>query len=71
MENPETIVCAEVFVIPVGSPRCLPRLRSDNGKNFVRANREARHFSDGFEMEEIQSELSSRNEPVNPSEGGV
>ncbi|XP_070145039.1 uncharacterized protein [Drosophila kikkawai] len=53
------------------------RLRSDNGKNFVGADREARRFGDVFETERIQSELSSRsiewvfNWPSNPSEGGV
>ncbi|XP_070144891.1 uncharacterized protein [Drosophila kikkawai] len=53
------------------------RLRSDNGKNFVGADREARRFGDVFETERIQSELSSRsiewvfNCPSNPSEGGV
>ncbi|XP_043063169.1 uncharacterized protein LOC122319634 [Drosophila yakuba] len=50
---------------------------SDNGKNFVGADREARRFGDVFEMEKIQSELSSRiiqwifNCPVNPSKSGV
>ncbi|XP_043950539.1 uncharacterized protein LOC122818942 [Drosophila biarmipes] len=53
------------------------RLRSDNGKNFVGADREAKRFGDVFEMERIQSELSSRsiewvfNCPSNLSEGGV
>nr|XP_036678526.1 uncharacterized protein LOC118879735 [Drosophila suzukii] len=53
------------------------RLRSDNGKNFVGADREAKRFGDVFETERIQSELSSRsiecdfNCPSNPSEGGV
>ncbi|XP_043661598.1 uncharacterized protein LOC122625575 [Drosophila teissieri] len=53
------------------------RLRSDNGKNFVGADREARRFGDVFEMVKLQSELSSRsiewvfNCPANPSEGGV
>jgi len=43
----------------------------------VGADREAIRFGDVFEMEKIQSELSSRssewvfNCPVNPSEGGV
>ncbi|XP_070854777.1 uncharacterized protein [Drosophila suzukii] len=35
------------------------RLRSDNGKNFVGADREAKRFGDVFETERIQSELSS------------
>ncbi|XP_041673752.1 uncharacterized protein LOC121529826 [Drosophila eugracilis] len=53
------------------------KLQSDNGKNFVGADREARRFGDVFETERIQSELSSRsiewvfNCPSNPSEGGV
>ncbi|XP_050746309.1 uncharacterized protein LOC108021863 [Drosophila biarmipes] len=53
------------------------RLRSDNGKNFVGADREARRFGDVLEMESLQSKLSSRsiewvfNCPSNPSEGGV
>ncbi|XP_070133578.1 uncharacterized protein [Drosophila bipectinata] len=53
------------------------KLRSDNGKNFVGADKEARRFGDVFETERIQSELSSRsiewgfNCPSNPSEGGV
>ncbi|XP_033254344.1 uncharacterized protein LOC117193727 isoform X2 [Drosophila miranda] len=52
------------------------RLRSDNGKNFIGADREARRFGDVFESERIQRELSGRgiewvfNCPVNPSEGG-
>nr|XP_043069093.1 uncharacterized protein LOC122321985 [Drosophila bipectinata] len=37
------------------------KLRSDNGKNFVGADREARRFGDVFETERIQSELSSRS----------
>ncbi|XP_041631504.1 uncharacterized protein [Drosophila kikkawai] len=55
----------------------VQRLRSDNGKNFVGADREARRFGDVFETERIQSELCSRsiewvfNCPSNPSEGGV
>ncbi|XP_044572125.1 uncharacterized protein LOC123257373 [Drosophila ananassae] len=53
------------------------RLRSDNGKNFVGADREAKRFAEIFEPERIQSELSSKgiewifNCPANPSEGGV
>ncbi|XP_070068094.1 uncharacterized protein [Drosophila takahashii] len=53
------------------------KLRSDNGKNFVGADREARRFGDVFEPERIQGELSGRgiewvfNCPINPSEGGV
>ncbi|XP_070062789.1 uncharacterized protein [Drosophila virilis] len=51
------------------------RLRSDNGKNFVGANREAKRLIDVFEPEKIQGELSSRgiewifNCPANPAEG--
>ncbi|XP_044573583.1 uncharacterized protein LOC123257723 [Drosophila ananassae] len=53
------------------------RLRSDNGKNFVGADREAKRFAEIFEPERIQSELSSKriewifNCSANPSEGGV
>ncbi|XP_044573280.1 uncharacterized protein LOC123257600 [Drosophila ananassae] len=53
------------------------RLRSDNGRNFVGADREAKRFAEIFEPERIQSELSSKgiewifNCPANPSEGGV
>ncbi|XP_064556803.1 uncharacterized protein LOC135441214 [Drosophila montana] len=53
------------------------RLRSDNGKNFVVANREAKRLIDVFEPEKIQGELSSRgiewifNCPANPAEGGA
>ncbi|XP_070137778.1 uncharacterized protein [Drosophila bipectinata] len=52
-------------------------LRSDNGKNFVGVDRETKRFSEIFEPERIQSELSSKgiewifNCPANPSEGGV
>lgn len=53
------------------------RLRSDNGKNFVGANEEAKKFSEVFDCERVQDELASKgiqwwfNCPVNPSEGGV
>ncbi|XP_041450172.1 uncharacterized protein LOC121404577 [Drosophila obscura] len=53
------------------------RMRSDNGKNFVGADREARKFNEVFEPEKIQGELSSRgvewifNCPENLAEGGV
>ncbi|XP_044573994.1 uncharacterized protein LOC123258184 [Drosophila ananassae] len=53
------------------------RLRSDNGRNFVGADREAKRFAEIFKPERIQSELSSKgiewifNCPANPSEGGV
>jgi len=52
------------------------RLRSDNGRNFVGADREAKKFAEVFEPERIQMELSSKgidwifNCPANPSEGG-
>jgi len=36
------------------------KLRSDNGKNFVGADREARRFGDVFEPKRIQGELSGR-----------
>ncbi|XP_044573977.1 uncharacterized protein LOC123258165 [Drosophila ananassae] len=50
------------------------RLSSDNGRNFVGADREAKRFAEIFEPERIQSELSSKgiewtfNCPANPSE---
>ncbi|XP_044573427.1 uncharacterized protein LOC123257669 [Drosophila ananassae] len=57
--------------------RPVHRLRSDNGRNFVGADREAKRFAEIFEPERIQSELSSKGIewilhcPANPSEGGV
>ncbi|XP_070138966.1 uncharacterized protein [Drosophila bipectinata] len=59
--------------------RCGPvvRIRSDNGKNFVGADREAKRFSEVFEIVQIQGELSSKgvewifNCPANPAEGGA
>ncbi|XP_044573629.1 uncharacterized protein LOC123257755 [Drosophila ananassae] len=53
------------------------RLRSDNGRNFVGADREANRFAEIFEPERIQSDLSRKgiewilNCSANPSEGGV
>ncbi|XP_043862596.1 uncharacterized protein LOC122756565 [Drosophila santomea] len=53
------------------------RIRNDNGKNFVGADREARKFSEVFEPARIQSELSSKgiewifNCPANPAESGA
>ncbi|XP_043069089.1 uncharacterized protein [Drosophila bipectinata] len=53
------------------------RIRSDNGKNFVGADREAKRFSEVFEPAQIQGELSSKgvewifNCPANPAEGGA
>lgn len=53
------------------------RIRSDNGKNFIGANEEAKRFAEVFDCEQIQNKLASRgvewrfNCPVNPSEGGV
>ncbi|XP_043067218.2 uncharacterized protein [Drosophila bipectinata] len=53
------------------------RIRSDNGKNFVGADREAKSFSEVFEPAQIQGELSSKgvewifNCPANPAEGGA
>ncbi|XP_070137030.1 uncharacterized protein [Drosophila bipectinata] len=52
-------------------------LRSDNGKRFVGADREAKRFAEIFEPQRIQSELSSKGIEwifscsANPSEGGV
>ncbi|XP_041673981.1 uncharacterized protein LOC121529941 [Drosophila eugracilis] len=68
------IIAIRNFICCRGPVRTL---RSDNGKNFVGADREARRFGDVFETERIQSELSSRSIewvfkcPSNPSEGGV
>ncbi|XP_043067241.1 uncharacterized protein [Drosophila bipectinata] len=68
------IIAIRNFVCRSGPVR---KLRSDNGKHFVGADREARRFGDVFETERIQSELSNRsiewvfNCPSNPSEGGV
>ncbi|XP_043069572.1 uncharacterized protein [Drosophila bipectinata] len=53
------------------------RIRSDNGKNFVGADREAKRFSEVFEPAQIQGKLSSKgvewifNCPANPAEGGA
>lgn len=53
------------------------RLRSDNGKNFIGANEEAKRFPDVFDTERIQNEFSTKgvewffNCPANPSEGGI
>jgi len=53
------------------------RIRSDNGKSFVGAGREAKRFSEVFEPVRIQGELSCKgiewifNCPANPAEGGA
>ncbi|XP_054091903.1 uncharacterized protein LOC105220591 [Zeugodacus cucurbitae] len=53
------------------------RIRSDNGKNFVGADREAKRFTEVFNCHRLQSELSQKNiqwvfnSPFNPSEGGA
>ncbi|XP_046868771.1 uncharacterized protein LOC124461276 [Drosophila willistoni] len=53
------------------------KLGSDNGKNFIGADREAKRFTDVFEADKIQDELATRcvewifNCPLNPAEGGV
>ncbi|XP_041673791.1 uncharacterized protein LOC108117407, partial [Drosophila eugracilis] len=68
------IIAIRNFVCRRGPVR---KLQSDNGKNFVGADREARRFGYVFEAEMIQGELSSRsigwvfNCPSDPSEGGV
>ncbi|XP_046865285.1 uncharacterized protein LOC124459722 [Drosophila willistoni] len=55
----------------------VTKLRSDNGKNFFGADREAKRFTDIFEADKIQDELATRcvewifNCPLNPTEGGV
>ncbi|XP_070075675.1 uncharacterized protein [Drosophila takahashii] len=53
------------------------RIRGDNGKNNVGADREAKRFSEVFDPLQIQGELSSKgvewifNCPANPAEGGA
>ncbi|XP_075164705.1 uncharacterized protein LOC142237217 [Haematobia irritans] len=53
------------------------RIRSDNGKNFIGANEEAKRFNEVFDANRVQCELSSKgvewifNCPGNPSEGGI
>ncbi|XP_044574092.1 uncharacterized protein LOC123258286 [Drosophila ananassae] len=53
------------------------KISSDNGKNFVGADREARRFSEVFEPAQIQGELSSKgvewifNCPAKSAEGGA
>ncbi|XP_046867757.1 uncharacterized protein LOC124460609 [Drosophila willistoni] len=55
----------------------VTKLRSDNGKNFIGADREAKRFTDVFEADKIQDELATHcvewifNCPLNPAEGGV
>ncbi|XP_036329719.1 uncharacterized protein LOC118741854 [Rhagoletis pomonella] len=53
------------------------RIRSDNAKNFVGANNEARRFNEVFDGQRVQDELTQRgvdwvfNAPFNPAEGGA
>ncbi|XP_067635219.1 uncharacterized protein [Eurosta solidaginis] len=53
------------------------RIRSDNGKNFVGADNEAKRFHEVFNCQRVQSELAQRgvdwvfNTPCNPAEGGA
>ncbi|XP_073843555.1 uncharacterized protein [Musca autumnalis] len=53
------------------------RIRSDNGKNFVGADQEAKRFEEVFEVVRVKDELSTKgidwqfNCPYNPSEGGI
>ncbi|XP_065361998.1 uncharacterized protein LOC135955572 [Calliphora vicina] len=58
--------------------RGLPtRLRSDNGTNFVGADKVAKRFREVFDVAQIQDELTSKgidwqfNCPHNPAEGGI
>ncbi|XP_065356291.1 uncharacterized protein LOC135950688 [Calliphora vicina] len=58
--------------------RGLPtRLRSDNGTNFVGADKVAKRFNEVFDVAQIQDELTSKgidwqfNCPHNPAEGGI
>ncbi|XP_036319310.1 uncharacterized protein LOC118733830 [Rhagoletis pomonella] len=68
------ILCIRNFINRRGVPA---RLRSDNGTNFIGADKEAKKFTEVFDCEKIQDELSSRgvqwifNWPSNPSEGGA
>lgn len=68
------IIVIRNFINRRGVPK---RLRSDNGTNFIGADAEAKRFSDVFEPQRIQEELSSHriewifNCPLNPSEGGI
>ncbi|XP_073838192.1 uncharacterized protein [Musca autumnalis] len=53
------------------------RIRSDNGKNFVGADQEAKRFQEVFDVIRVKDELSTKgidwqfNCPYNPSEGGI
>ncbi|XP_069961860.1 uncharacterized protein [Bactrocera oleae] len=68
------IIAIRNFVNRRGTPL---RIRSDNGKNFVGADREAKRFKEVFDRVRLQSELSQKNiqwvfnSPFNPSEGGA
>ncbi|XP_036346799.1 uncharacterized protein LOC118756115 [Rhagoletis pomonella] len=68
------IVAMRNFINRRGVP---VRIRSDNGKNFVGADMEAKRFSEVFDCDRLQSELSQRgvewifNSPFNPAEGGA
>uniref|UniRef100_A0A0K8WD06 Pro-Pol polyprotein n=1 Tax=Bactrocera latifrons TaxID=174628 RepID=A0A0K8WD06_BACLA len=68
------IIALRNFVNRRGAPK---RIRSDNGKNFVGADREAKRFAEVFDCGRLQSELSQKNvqwvfnSPFNPSEGGA
>ncbi|XP_075167990.1 uncharacterized protein LOC142241581 [Haematobia irritans] len=68
------IIALKNFINRRGVPHIM---RSDNGKNFVGANEEAKRFGEVFEVGRIQDELSAKgiqwlfNCPINPSEGGV
>ncbi|XP_067635009.1 uncharacterized protein [Eurosta solidaginis] len=66
--------CIRNFINRRGVPK---RLRSDNGKNFVGTNNDAKRFDEVFDCTQIQDELSKRgiewifNSPLNPAEGGA
>ncbi|XP_049304973.1 uncharacterized protein LOC125776523 [Bactrocera dorsalis] len=66
------IIALRNFVNRRGAPI---RIRSDNGKNFVGADREAKRFAEVFDCGRLQSDLSQKNiqwvfnSPFNPSEG--
>ncbi|XP_058977373.1 uncharacterized protein LOC131802044 [Musca domestica] len=68
------IIAIRNFINRRGVPT---RIRSDNGTNFIGANEESKRFTEAFDANRIQSELSKRgiewifNCPANPSEGGA
>lgn len=68
------IVAIRNFINRRGTPT---KLRSDNGKNFIGADRIAKQFSEVFDVVRVQDELSNKgiewsfNCPHNPAAGGA